>query len=87
MEIVAIVIAVLVVAGLVLMLGTRRREAKRAELREEAHRHREESRVRSARADRAAAEAEELAAKAERERRFARDKAATAKELDPDMRR
>ena len=101
MEIVAIVIVALVVVGLLMVMFGRRRETKRAELRQQAHVHREESKVRHARADRAAAEAEERAARAkreqamaaeqaaaaERERRFARDKENTAKELDPEYRR
>jgi predicted Holliday junction resolvase-like endonuclease len=98
--IVAIVVVGLVLVGLALYLGSRRRETKRAQLRQQARAHHEEARVRNARADRVSAEAEERAAharreqaiaeeqaaSAQRERRFARDKAATAKQLDPDRR-
>ena len=96
--IVAIVIGAVVLIALFAMLG-RKRSAKRTEQRRvEAHQHREEARVRGARATRAEAEAEERAARAkreqalaeeqaataERERRFARSKQEKATELDPD---
>ena len=99
MEIVAIVIAAVLLIGIVLFVAGRgRRERKLQERRQEAHTHRQEARVRGARADRAAAEAEERAARAkreqamaeeqaataDRERRFARERAATADHLDPD---
>lgn len=96
--IVAVVVIALIVLGLMFVLGRKRNEHKKEQLRHQAHEHRQEARVRDARADRAAAEAEERAARAkreqamaeeqaaaaDRERRFAREKAATAQELDPD---
>jgi FtsZ-interacting cell division protein ZipA len=96
--IIAIVVIALIVLGLVFVLGKNKREQRKVELRQKAHHHREESKVRHARADRAEAEAEERAARAkreqamaeeqaaaaERERRFAHEKASTAQELDPD---
>ena len=96
--IIAIAILALIAIALFAVFGRRRREERRVELRQEAHAHREEARVRDARADRAAAEAEERAARArreqamaeeqaaaaERERRFAQEKHLRANDLDPD---
>lgn len=96
--IIVIAVVALIVLGLMFVLGRKRSEAKKGQMREKAHEYREEARVRNARADQAAAEAEERAArakreqaladeqaaKAERERRFAHDKHTTAQEIDPD---
>jgi hypothetical protein len=76
--IIAIAVAALVIVGLVVMLGRRRRQKVHDERRVEARTHREEARVRNARADRAAAEAEERAARAKREQAMAEEQAATA---------
>jgi hypothetical protein len=96
--IVAIVIGAIVLIALFALLGRRQRDKKLEERRVEARGHREEARVRGARATRAEAEAEERAARAkreqalaeeqsataQRERRFARSKEQRAAELDPD---
>jgi F0F1-type ATP synthase membrane subunit b/b' len=76
--IIAIAIAALVIVGLVVLVGRRRRQKVHDERRVEARTHREEARVRNARADRAAAEAEERAARAKREQAMAEEQAATA---------
>ena len=71
--------AIVLLAVVVFMLVARRKRAERHERRrEEAHAHREEARVRNARADRAAAEAEERAARARREQAIAEEQATAA---------
>ena len=96
--IIVIAIAALVILAIVAFATKRRRTQKLDQRRVEAHSHREEARVRNARADRAAAEAEERAARAkreqamaeeqataaQRERRFATEREERAAELDPD---
>jgi len=96
--IIAIVVAAIIVIALVAMLGRKQKAKQHEQRRVEAHTHREEARVRGARATRAEAEAEERAARAkkeqalaeeqsataQRERRFARAKEERAAELDPD---
>ena len=96
--IIAIVVVALIAIGLFMLLGKKGREKRHEQRRMEARSHREEARVRSARATKAEAEAEERAARAkreqalaeeqaasaERERRFARSKEQKATELDPD---
>ena len=96
--IIAIAIVAIIAIALFSVLSKRRSARKNVELRGKAQEHRQEARVRDARADRAAAEAEERAARAkreqamaeehaaaaERERRFAREKHEHANELDPD---
>ena len=95
-------IAIVVVAVLLIVLfgvlGKKQRERKHEQRRGEAHSHREEARLRNARADRAAAEAEERSARAKREqaladeqamhakreRRFATEKEQVAHKVDPD---
>ena len=97
--IIALVIAAIAIVALVLFFTGRAKERKVEQRRVEAHQHREEGKVRDARATRAEAEAEERAARAKREqalaeehaatakreRRFAREKLGTADELDPDV--
>ena len=96
--IIAIVIGAIVLIALFSLLGRKQKTKKHEQRRVEARTHREEARVRGARATRAEAEAEERAARAkreqalaeeqsataERERRFARSKEQKAAELDPD---
>ena len=96
--IIAIVVAAIVLIALFSLVGKKSRDRRHEQRRVEAHGHREEARVRSARATRAEAEAEERAARAkreqalaeeqamtaQRERRFARSKEQRAAELDPD---
>ena len=97
--IIALVIVAIAIVALVLFFTGRAKERKVEQRRAEAHEHREEGKVRDARASRAEAEAEERAARAKREqalaeehaatakreRRFAREKLGTADELDPDV--
>src|SRR5688500_1468820 len=96
--IIAIVVAAIVLIALFTLMAKKGREKRHDQRRVEARTHREEARVRSARATRAEAEAEERAARAkreqalaeeqsataERERRFARSKERAAAQLDPD---
>ena len=96
--IIAIVVAAILLIALFAFVGRKQKTKRDEHKREEARDHREEARVRSARATRAEAEAEERAARAkreqaladeqaataERERRFARSKESAAAELDPD---
>ncbi|HEX2085458.1 MAG TPA: hypothetical protein VHF89_07230 [Solirubrobacteraceae bacterium] len=96
--VVAIVVGAILLIALFAMLGRRQRTRRTEHRRVEARTHREEARVRSARATRAEAEAEERAARAkreqalaeeqmataQRERRFARSKHERAVELDPE---
>lgn len=96
--IVVLVVVALIAIAVFSAMSRRRTARKHHELRREAHSHRQEARVRDARADRAAAEAEERAARAkreqamaeehaaaaDRERRFAREKHEHAAALDPD---
>jgi hypothetical protein len=96
--IVAIVVAAIVLIALFTLMAQKGREKRHDQRRVEARTHREDARVRSARATRAEAEAEERVARAkreqalaeeqsataERERRFARSKEERAAELDPD---
>lgn len=82
---VIITIAVLaaIVIGVFTLLGRRRYERTRQALADQARAHREEARVRHARAARAEAEAEERIAYAERERRFATERLETAEGMEP----
>ena len=96
--IVAIVVGAILLIALFSFVGRRKRDQRHEQRRLQARAHREEARVRSARATRAEAEAEERAARAKkeqalaeeqataakRERRFARSKEQRAAELDPD---
>lgn len=95
-----IVIAIVAIVLLTVLVAAmrRRRESRLEDQRTEARLHREESRVRGARADRAAAEADERAASARREQAIAEERAVTAdrerrvaeesesraREIDPD---
>ena len=92
------ILAAIVLIALFALMGKKGREKRHEQRRVEARTHREEARVRTARASRAEAEAEERAARAkreqalaeeqaataQRERRFARSKEERAAELDPD---
>jgi hypothetical protein len=96
--IIAIVIVAVALLALFVLVGRRRKAARLEERRVEAHEHREEARIRGARAERTRAEAEERAARARREQavadeqaaaagreqRFARERHREADELDPD---
>jgi FtsZ-interacting cell division protein ZipA len=96
--IIAIVVAAIILIALFAFMSRKAKGKRHEQRRVEARSHREEARVRSARATRAEAEAEERAARAkreqalaeeqaataERERRFARSKERAAAELDPD---
>ena len=96
--IIAIAVGAILLIALFVFISRKQRTRRTEQRRVEARGHREEARVRGARATRAEAEAEERAARAkreqaiaeeaaataERERRFARSKERTANELDPD---
>ena len=96
--IIAIVVGAILLIALFALMGKKGKDKRHEQRRSEAHSHREEARVRNARATKAEAEAEERAARAkreqalaeeqaataERERRFARSKEEKASELDPD---
>ena len=96
--IVAIVIGAILLIAIFALLGKKSANRRDEQRRAEARTHRDEARVRSARATKAEAEAEERqarakreeaiaqeqAAVAERERRFARSKEERAADLDPD---
>lgn len=77
--IIAIVVAAIVLIGLAVVFGRRKREERLDTRRVEARDHREDARVRSARADRAEAEAEERSARAKREQALAKEQAVTAR--------
>ena len=81
--IITIAVAAVIVIGLFTLLGRRRYERTRQALADQARAHREEARVRHARAARAEAEAEERPAYAERERRFAKERLEAAEGLEP----
>ncbi|HEX8204682.1 MAG TPA: hypothetical protein VF587_01345 [Solirubrobacteraceae bacterium] len=96
--IVAIVVGAILLIALFAFMSRQAKTKRTEQRRVEARSHREEARVRGARATRAEAEAEERAARAkreqalaeeqaataQRERRFARSKEQKAAELDPD---
>jgi FtsZ-interacting cell division protein ZipA len=77
--IIAIAIGAIVLIALVVMIGRSKRQERLEGRRDEAHDHREQARVRSARADRAEAEAEERAARAKREQALAEEQAVKAR--------
>jgi hypothetical protein len=79
---ITIAVCAVIVISLFTLLGRRRYERTRQALADQARAHREEARVRHARAARAEAEAEERLAIAERERRFASDRVRRAEGLE-----
>jgi LPXTG-motif cell wall-anchored protein len=83
--IVAIVVGALLLIGLIAWLGTRRRERRLEAKRIQAGEIRREAQIEGARAKREEAAAEEHAARAGRQQRFARERREEADQLDPDV--
>jgi FtsZ-interacting cell division protein ZipA len=80
--IVAIVIGALILIALMVFLARKGRERKHESLREEAHEHRTQARVRARTAEREQADADEAAARAKKARATAEQQAAQARRAE-----
>jgi FtsZ-interacting cell division protein ZipA len=80
--IVAIVIGALILIALMVFLARKGRERKHESMREEAHEHRTQARVRARTAEREQADADEAAARAKKSRAAAEEQAAQARRAE-----